>query len=125
MGDAVPVESHPPRDGASSPLAQVRESAEALLAEGQVDEAFDFFVSALEAVLRQNRDLELLVAKLRRERVGKRSERLDPAQLSLLFEQLAELGGQEQVDLEAEAREDTELDRQIDETEKGQRKVGG
>ena len=122
--DAVPVGSHPPRDGASSPLAQVRESAEALLAEGQVDEAFDFFVSALEAVLRQNRDLEFLVAKLRRERVGKRSERVDPGQLSLLFEQLAALGGQEEVDLEAEAREEAELDRQIDEAEKGQRKRG-
>jgi len=118
----VPIESYPTRDGASSPLAQVRESAQALLAEGQVDEAFDFFVSALDAVLRQNRDLELLVAKLRRERVGKRSERVDPAQLSLLFEQLAGLGGQEEVDLEAESREDAELDQQIDEAEKGQGK---
>ena len=120
--DAVPVESHPPRDSASSPLEQVRESAQALLAEGQVEEAFDFFVSALGAVLRQNRDLELLVAKLRRERVGKRSERVDPAQLSLLFEQLLELGGQEEVDPEAEAREDAELDQQIDDAEKSQGK---
>jgi transposase len=120
--DAVPVESRPPRDGASSPLEQVCESAQALVAEGHVDEAFDFFVSALEAVLCQNRDLELLVAKLRRERVGKSSERVDPGQLSLLFEQLAELGGQEEVDLEAEAREDAELDQQIKDAEKGQRK---
>jgi transposase len=90
------------------------------VAEGQVEEAFDFFVSALGAVLRQNRDLELLVAKLRREGVGKRSERVDPAQLSLLFEQLLELGGPEEVDPEAEAREDAELDRQIDDAEKGQ-----
>jgi transposase len=107
---------------ASSPLEQVRETAQALVAEGQLDEAFDFFVSALDAVLRQNRDLELLVAKLRRERVGKRSERMDPAQLSLLFEQLAELGGQEEVDLEAETREDAELDQEIKDAEEGQRK---
>jgi transposase len=92
------------------------------VAEGQVEEAFDFFVSALGAVLRQNRDLELLVAKLRRERVGSRSERVDPAQLSLLFEQLLELGGQEEVDPEAEAREDAELDQQIDDAEKSQGK---
>jgi len=118
----VPMESHSPRDVASSPLEQVRETAQALVAEGQVDEAFDFFVSALGAVLRQNRDLELLVAKLRRERVGKRSERMDPAQLSLLFEQLAELGGQEEVDLEAETREDAELDQEIKDAEEGQRK---
>ena len=120
--DAVPVGSHAPRDGASSPLEQVRKSAQALLAEGQVEEAFDFFVSALGAVLRQNRDLELLVAKLRREHVGSRSERVDPAQLSLLFEQLLELGGQEEIDPEAEAREDAELDQQIDDAEKGQGK---
>jgi transposase len=120
--DAVPVGSHAPRDGASSPLEQVRKSAQALLAEGQVEEAFDFFVSALGAVLRQNRDLELLVAKLRRERVGKRSERVDSAQLSLLFEQLLELGGQEEVNPEAEAREDAELDQQIEDAEKGQGK---
>ena len=120
--DAVPVGSHAPRDGASSPLEQVRKSAQALLAEGQVEEAFDFFVSALGAVLRQNRDLELLVAKLRRERVGKRSERVDSAQLSLLFEQLLELGGQEEVNPETEAREDAELDQQIEDAEKGQGK---
>ena len=119
--DTVPVESHSPGCGAS-PLEKVRETAQALVAEGQVEEAFDFFVSALGAVLRQNRDLELLVAKLRRERVGKRSERVDPAQLSLLFEQLLELGGPEEVDPEAEAREDAELDQQIEDAEKGQGK---
>ena len=115
----MPVESHSP-GCVASPLDQVRATAQALVAEGQVEEAFDFFISALGAVLRQNRDLELLVAKLRRERVGSRSERVDPAQLSLLFEQLLELGGPEEVDPEAEAREDAELDQQIDDAEKGQ-----
>jgi len=59
-----------------------------MLAEGKVDEAFELFVSALDAVLRKTRELELLVAKLSRERVGKRSERIDPGQLQLMFEQL-------------------------------------
>lgn len=86
------------------------------MAEGQVDEAFEFFLSALESVLRKNRELELLLAKLRRERIGKRSERVDPAQLSLLFEQLCQLDGQQQEELdpEAEAREDSELQQEID-----------
>ena len=71
-----------------SALRQIRESAEALRAEGKVEEAFEFFLSALEAVLRKTRDLELLVAKQRREGAGKRSERIDPGQLQLLFEAL-------------------------------------
>lgn len=77
------------RDEELSALRQIRESARALLAEGRVEEAFEFVVSALDAVLRKTRDLELLVAKLRRQQVGKRSERIDPAQLQLLFEVLS------------------------------------
>ena len=77
--DGSKASSSQQRTAASEPsaLRQICESAQALLAEGKVEEAFDFFVSALEAVLRKTRDLELLVAKLRRERVGKRSERID------------------------------------------------
>ena len=41
-----------------SALRQIRESAQALLAAGKVDEVFEFFVSALDAVLRKTRDLE-------------------------------------------------------------------
>lgn len=110
-----------PHRGTSRPAAaaeQIRASAEALLAEGKVEEAFELFVSALVAVLNKTRDLELLVAKLRRERVGTRSERIDPAQLSLLFEQLcAQTAETEPMDPEAEAREDAELDREIKEAE--------
>jgi transposase len=99
-------------------LRQVRESAQALLAQGQVDEAFEFFASALEAVLRKTRDLELLVAKLQRERVGQRSERIDPGQLQLLFEELCSRGAPEAVlDPEAEAREDAELKQQIEQAQ--------
>ena len=63
------------------PLEQIRKSARSLADEGKVEEAFELLVSALEAVLRTSRELELLVLKLRRERVGKRSERVDPDQL--------------------------------------------
>ena len=101
-----------------TPVAQVRRAAEALLADGQVEEAVELFVSALAAVLEQTRDRELLVAKRRRAQVGTRSERVDPAQLALLFAQLC---GQreepEPPDPDAEAREDAELDQQIEEAE--------
>ena len=47
-------------------LRQIAESAQALFHEGKTDETWEFFLAALEAVLVQNRDLTLLVAKLRR-----------------------------------------------------------
>ncbi len=105
-----------------SALRQIRGSAQALLAEGKADEAWELFVSALEAVLVKNRELELLVAKLRRERIGTNSERIDPAQLRLLFEALMDQdgGAQAQVDPEVEAKEDAELDREIESAEQAQ-----
>src|SRR5437867_10815655 len=112
--------SPPPRAELAA-LRQIRESARALLDQGKVDEAWEFFLSALEAVLVKNRELELLVTKLRRERIGRKSERIDPAQLALLFEALVGQGGPEaQVDPEAEAKEEAELDREIDSAEKAQ-----
>ena len=117
MPNATPPAAQPESRTKAEPAAlrQVRESAQALLAQGQVDEAFEFFVSALDAVLRKTRDLELLVAKLQRERVGKRSEQIDPAQLQLLFEELCSRGEpQAPIDPQAEAREDDELKQQIE-----------
>ena len=35
-------------------LAQIRESAQALLAQGKVDETWEFFLAALDAVLMKN-----------------------------------------------------------------------
>jgi hypothetical protein len=99
-------------------LPQVKVSAEALLAQGKTDEAFDLFLAALEAVLVKNRDLELLIAKLRRERLGRTSERIDPGQLTLLFETMQEeAAGPEPVDAEAEAREDAALTAEIESAE--------
>jgi transposase len=99
-------------------LQQVKVSAEALLAQGKTDEAFDLFLAALEAVLVKNRDLELLIAKLRRERLGRTSERIDPGQLTLLFETMQEeAAGPEPVDAEAEAREDAALTAEIESAE--------
>jgi transposase len=95
-------------------LHQIRESAQALFAQGKVDETWELFLAALEAVLVKNRELELLVAKLRRERLGPKSERLDLAQLSLLLEALGESAEAAAAsDSEADAREAAELERQI------------
>lgn len=114
-----------PAEGAALPprremtaLRQIKESAQALVEGGKTEEAWELFVSALEAVLVKNRELELLVAKLRRERIGTKSERIDPAQMRLLFEALMDQGGTPaQVDPEAEAKEDADLDRAIESAE--------
>lgn len=99
-------------------LAQIRESAQALLAQGKVDETWEFFLAALDAVLVHNRELELMVLKLRRERLGRHTERLDARQIALLFDtRLAQGATPEPVDPEAEAREDAALDRAIAEAE--------
>jgi hypothetical protein len=81
-----------PAAGIVSPLEQVRAAAGALLREHKVDEAFELVLSAMEAVLQKSRELELLVAKLRRERLGQSSERVSAAQLALLFEELQRQG---------------------------------
>jgi hypothetical protein len=74
----------------------------------------DCFLAALEAVLASNRELELLVLKLRRERLGRHTERLDPRQIALLFDALMAQGTTpEPVDPDAEAREDAALDQEM------------
>jgi transposase len=100
-------------------LAQIRDSARALLAQGQVDETWEYLLAALEAVLASHRELELLVLKLRRERLGRHTERLDSRQIALLFEALVTQGSApEPVDPEAEAREDAALDQEIADAER-------
>jgi transposase len=99
-------------------LQQMRASAQTLLRHGKVDETCELLLSALEALLVKNHELELLLAKLRRERIGRHSERLDPGQLALLFETLLTQGGElAPSDPDAEAREDAELDRAIADAE--------
>lgn len=100
--------------GGVSPLEQVRAAAGALLREHKVDEAFELVLSAMDAVLRKSRELELLVAKLRRERLGQHSERVNAAQLALLFEELQRQGGATAVvDAAAEDRDDASVNGEI------------
>ncbi len=112
----------PALPGAREALRQIQQSARALLEQGKVDETWEFFLAALEAVLVKNRELELLIAKLRREGRGTRSERLDPAQLSLLLEALLDQAGPEAaIDPEAEAR----MIARVDEARSNGDTVGG
>ena len=102
-------------------LQQVRHAAATLLADGHVEEAVEVVIAALAAVLEQTRDLELLVTKLRRAQGSPRSERVDSAQLALLFEQLCGQHPRPALpDPEAEARADTELDQLIEAAEQAQ-----
>jgi transposase len=102
-------------------VRQVRESAQALVAQNRVGEAVELFDSALAALLRRNQELELLVRKLQRERVGTRSERIDPAQLRLLLDQVGSMADVVPIpDPVAEAREDEELRRETEEAKKGE-----
>ena len=102
-------------------LRQVRESALAMLREGKADESLEYSLSALEAVLVKVQELELLVAKLKRAGWSGKSERMDPAQLSLLLEMMLGQGGVELTpDAEAEAQEDADLTEQIAAAERGQ-----
>jgi transposase len=125
MADRNPLRYEPEaRDAAGPALVEVRETARAMVAEGRGEEAFEFLLAALAAVLRKSRELELLVARLRR--VGRSSERMDPGQLALLFEGLIDQLGPEAeaLDPEAEAREDAQLAEEI-ERERERRKKDG
>jgi transposase len=99
-------------------VRQIAAVAKALLDQGRVDETWQLFLAVLETVLAQNRDLTLLVAKLRRAYGGTRSERVDAGQLALLFEALvAEGTAALDVDPEREARADAALDAEIAQAE--------
>lgn len=114
----------PLQKGEPRALAQIRAGAQALLADGKLEEAIDYSLAALAAVLQKNTELELLLAKLRRQQAGVRSERISPEQLALLLEQMQQLEPPEpekKAISEAEAREDTLLDQQVEQAEKAAR----
>ncbi len=112
---AAPSQERSTASAASAALAQIRESTQALFAEGRPDEALDYSLAALAAVLRRNTELERLVLMLRRARLGTRSERISPEQMALLLEELQQLGGAEaESDPIAAAREDEVLNKEIE-----------
>lgn len=109
------------RNGAEpAALVQIRSGAQALLANGKTEEAVDYSLAALAAVLQKNTELELLLAKLRRQAAGIRSERIPPEQMALLLEQMRQLEPSEPTKekSEAEARQDAVVEQEIDREKK-------
>lgn len=106
------------RTNAVSPVEQIRAAAGALLREHKIEEAFELVLCAMDEVVQKSRELELLVAKLRRERLGQRSERVNAAQLALLFEELRRQGDTTAVvDAVAEDGDEAAADAEIRATE--------
>jgi transposase len=98
----------------------IRETMASLIAEGRSAEAIDAALSMLVQMRHLNTELMLRIAALQRERSGRRSEKIDPAQLSLLL-QLCEEAAPDS--LEEEPVDDDPQDGEvIDESEKVRRR---
>jgi len=72
-------------------LEAVREMLTSLIADHRSEEAVDAALAMLAKLRSINTELLLKVAALQREHSGRRSEKIDPAQLSLLLQQCNEL----------------------------------
>lgn len=83
-------------------LEVMRALLESLVAGGRSSEAIEAALGMMSKLRAQNTDLMLRLAAMQRERNGRRSEKLDPAQLSLLLQQC-----QETVEVEPDEEETT------------------
>jgi transposase len=99
-------------------LAQVRSAVEALTKEGRHDDAIEFSLAALAAVLEKSSEMELMLLKLRRERAGKRSEQTNSEQLALLIDQMMQESPETEMDPVQEAEYDEALKKEIEAAEK-------
>jgi ribosomal protein S27AE len=104
---STPIPS--PSSKRASDLDQVRDLLRSLLAEGRTEEAIDVALTMLGQLQAHNTDLVLQLAKFRREQSGRRSERIDPAQLSLLLELAGPSETSEESDRTATEEEDAAL----------------
>jgi transposase len=88
-------------DPAVNPLQTKRDIAavgaflRSLVAEGRGEEAVDAAIAMLLQVCERNSELTLRLEQLRRERSGRRSEKIDAAQLALMLELVGETDDQE------------------------------
>lgn len=100
-------------DGAMNPpqtrkeVGGVRELLRSLVAEGRVEEAIDAAIAMLLQVCERNNELTLRLEQMRRERSGRRSEKIDPSQLALMLELVGEVDEQQE-------EEDEGLDEPVD-----------
>jgi len=83
-----------------------------LVAEGRGEEAIDAAIAMLLQVCERNSELTLRLEQMRRERSGRRSEKIDPAQLALMLELVGDAEEQaeqeDEEDLDAMASGDEE-----------------
>src|SRR5439155_4837579 len=93
-------------------MERVKQQLRALVAEGRPDEAIDLALAMLEQLQDRNTRLTLELAKERRQRAGRRSEKIDPAQLLLMLELMVTEAVDASTDLAATAAEDQSLDRE-------------
>jgi transposase len=93
-------------------MERVRQQLRALVAEGRGDEAIDVAFAMVEQLQDRISGLTLALAKERRQRAGRRSERIDPAQLLLMLELMVTEAVDASTDLAATAAEDESLDRE-------------
>ena len=91
-------------------LRQLGEHLRSLLAEGNPDEAVEMVIAIIAQLQTKNGELLLKLMKMERERTGRRSERMDPKQISLLLEILKAEGPGEEEDRAATEAEDKALD---------------
>lgn len=96
-------------------MERVREQLRAMIAEGRADEAVEMAFTMLLELQHHNIHLVLELAKERRARSGRQTERIDPAQLLLMLDLLVASADDERADLAATTAEDVALDRERDE----------
>ena len=96
-------------------MERVREQLRAMIAEGRADEAVEMAFTMLLELQHHNIHLVLELAKERRARSGRQTERIDPAQLLLMLDLLVASADDERADLAATTAEDATLDREGDE----------
>jgi transposase len=71
-------------------LNQISGHLRSLLAEGRSDEAIEMVIAMLSQLQTSNVELVLKLMKMERERSGRRSERMDPKQISLMLEMIVD-----------------------------------
>jgi len=95
-------------------VSSMRAIVEDLLSKGQRDEAIKVLFEALGLMAKEQRHLQLLVEKLRWKNSRRSTERIDPDQLRLLFEEFEEATEEDSSSsFEDEVAEDEELNAEI------------
>ena len=96
-------------------MERVREQLRAMIAEGRADEAVEMAFTMLLELQHHNLTLVLELAKERRARSGRQTERIDPAQLLLMLDLMVTSAADESADRAATTAEDAALDHERDE----------